>query len=298
MTERSRQTRVPQATWACVAVLLSVATLPVRAQIGPPPDFDDAGPRPPVTTEAPGAPPAGPAVDPIYIPDMERLLPKAASRESLSHSLQILVLLTLLTVAPSILLMMTCFVRMLVVLVLLRQALGTQQLPPSQVLVGLALFLTFLVMAPTYERINRRAIQPYLNNELPQLDAIAAAGHELRTFMFEQIRAAGNEQDVYLMYEYAAGRSVPEEEVLDEKQVPLTALVPAFILSELKTSFIIGFRIYLPFLVIDMVIATVLVSMGMMMLPPVLISLPFKLLLFVLADGWHLVAGSLMASVM
>jgi len=193
---------------------------------------------------------------------------------------------------------MTCFVRMLVVLVLLRQALGTQQLPPSQVLVGLALFLTFLVMAPTYERINRRAVQPYLNNELPQLDAIAAAGHELRTFMFEQIRAAGNEQDVYLMYEYAAGRSVPEEEVLDENQVPLTALVPAFILSELKTSFIIGFRIYLPFLVIDMVIATVLVSMGMMMLPPVLISLPFKLLLFVLADGWHLVAGSLMASVM
>jgi len=298
MTKRSRQMRVPQAARACVALLLSAATLPVHAQVGPPPDFDPAGPGPAAATAAASAPPAGSAADPIYIPDVERLLPKAANRESLSHSLQILVLLTLLTVAPSILLMMTCFVRMLVVLVLLRQALGTQQLPPSQVLVGLALFLTFLVMAPTYERINRRAVQPYLNNELPQLDAIAAAGQELRTFMFEQIRAAGNEQDVYLMYEYAAGRGVPDEEVLDENQVPLTALVPAFILSELKTSFVIGFRIYLPFLVIDMVIATVLVSMGMMMLPPVLISLPFKLLLFVLADGWHLVAGSLMASVM
>ncbi len=249
-------------------------------------------------------PPAAPATegaehkqDPIYIPDVSRLLPQAANRESLSSSLQILVLITLLTVAPSILLMMTCFVRMLVVLALLRQALGTQQLPPSQVLVGLALFLTFLVMAPTWERINSKAVQPYLNDRLGQLDAIAAAGGELRGFMFEQIRVTGNEQDVYMMYEYAAARAVPEDEVLDERDVPMTALVPAFILSELKTSFIIGFRIYLPFLVIDMVIATVLVSMGMMMLPPVLISLPFKLLLFVLADGWHLVAGSLMASV-
>ena len=235
--------------------------------------------------------------DPLFVPDVSRWLPKATSRESLSNSLQILVLLTLLTVVPSILLMMTCFMRMLVVLVLLRQALGTQQLPPSQVLVGLALFLTILVMAPTWERINDQAVQPYLHEQLGQLDAIATVGRELRGFMFGQIKAAGNEQDVYLMYEYAAKRSVPANEVLDERAVPMTALVPAFILSELKVSFILGFRIYLPFLVIDMVIATVLVSMGMMMLPPVLISLPFKLLLFVLADGWHLVVGSLMASV-
>ncbi len=237
------------------------------------------------------------ASDPLYVPDVSGLLPKANSKESLSNSLQILVLLTLLTVAPSILLMTTCFIRMLVVLVLLRQALGTQQLPPSQVLIGLALFLTFLVMAPTWQRINDRAIQPYLNDEMGQLDALETAGGELRTFMFQQIRATQNEQDVYLMYEYAAGRAVGADEILDQRDVPMTALVPAFILSELKTAFIIGFRIYLPFLVIDMVIATVLVSMGMMMLPPVLISLPFKLLLFVLADGWHLVAGSLMASV-
>ncbi len=240
---------------------------------------------------------AGHGSDPIFVPDVSRWLPKATNREALSNSLQILVLLTLLTVAPSILLMMTCFLRMLVVLVLLRQALGTQQLPPSQVVVGLALFLTILVMAPTWSRINEDAVQPYLNEELGQLDAIAVASGELRNFMLAQIKSAGNEPDVYLMYEYAAKKSVPADQVLDEREVPMTALVPAFILSELKVAFILGFRIYLPFLVIDMVIATVLVSMGMMMLPPVLISLPFKLLLFVLADGWHLVVGALMASV-
>jgi len=219
------------------------------------------------------------------------------SRESLSNSIQILVLMTVLTVLPSILLMMTCFIRMLVVLVLLRQALGTQQLPPSQVLVGLALFLTILVMAPTWQKLNDTAVQPYLRNELGQLDALAVANGQLRNFMFDQVVACENEQDVYLMYEYAAKRTLDPSETLDRADVPTTALIPAFILSELKTAFILGFRIYLPFLVIDMVIATVLVSMGMMMLPPVLISLPFKLLLFVLADGWHLVAGSLMASV-
>lgn len=269
----------------------------------------DAGPKPDSRDMAPAGSPvaddersglevgSGRVADPIYVPDLSHWFPQATNRQSLSSSLQILVLLTLLAVAPSILLVTTCFVRMLVVLALLRQALGTQQLPPSQVLVGLALFLTVLVMAPTWQRINERAIQPYLNDQLDQLDAIAVAGAELRDFMLGQIKAAGNEQDVYLMYEYASQRSLEEDEALDEQAVPMRALVPAFILSELKVAFIMGFRIYLPFLVIDMVIATVLVSMGMMMLPPVLISLPFKLLLFVLADGWHLVVGSLMASV-
>lgn len=241
--------------------------------------------------------PGPPAPDPIYIPDLSRLMPQATQRESLSSSLQILVLLTILTVAPSIILMMTCFGRIVIVLVLLRQALGTQQLPPSQVLIGLALFLTFLAMAPTWQRVRERAVDPYMDGRMPQLDAVAAAGEELRGFMFDQIEAAGNEDDVYMLYEYAAQRSVAPHETLTRAQVPMTALIPAFILSELKAAFILGFRIYLPFLVIDMVIATVLVSMGMMMLPPVLISLPFKLLLFVLADGWRLVAGSLMASV-
>jgi flagellar biosynthetic protein FliP len=238
----------------------------------------------------------GPA-DPVYIPDVSHWLPQAADKKSLSSTLQILIMLTLLAVAPSLLLMMTSFVRMLIVLVLLRQALGTQQLPPSQVLVGLALFMTILVMAPTWQRVRTEAVDPYLNDEMTQLDAISTAGVHLRDYMFRQIENSGNEQDVYMMYEYAAQRSVPEDEVLAQNDVPMTALVPAFLLSELKTAFVLGFRIYLPFLVIDMVIATVLVSMGMMMLPPVLISLPFKLLLFVLADGWHLIGGSLMASV-
>lgn len=237
------------------------------------------------------------AADPIYVPDLSRVLPAANDRTALSSSLQIVVLLTILAIAPSILLMMTAFTRILVVLILLRQALGTQQLPPSQVLTGLAMFMTFLVMAPTGQRINERALQPYLDGRLDQLTAIDLANQELRGFMFAQIRAAGNEQDVYLMHEYAVQRAIPESETIDEHDVSTAALIPAFILSEMKTAFLIGFRIYLPFLVIDLVIATVLVAMGMMMLPPVLISLPFKLLLFVLADGWHLVAGALMASV-
>lgn len=229
-----------------------------------------------------------------YVPDISAWLPQANSRESLSKTMQVVVVMTLLTVAPSIILMMTCFVRMVVVLVLLRQALGAQQLPPSQVLIGLALFMTFLVMAPTWERVRSRAVDPYLDGKLAQLDAVAVAGSELRDFMFTQIEAAGNEEDVYMMYEYATERTVPMEEEIRRPDVPMTALIPAFILSELKTGFVLGFRIFLPFLVIDMVIATMLVSMGMMMLPPVLISLPFKLLLFVLADGWHLVVTSLL----
>jgi flagellar biosynthetic protein FliP len=256
------------------------------------------GVRPAVAQDSAGTGGAAPAAtDPVYIPDVSRLLPQASDKQSLSSTLQILILLTLLAVAPSILLMMTSFVRMVIVLVLLRQALGTQQLPPSQVLVGLALFMTILVMAPTWQRIRQEAVDPYLNDEMTQLEAISTAGQHLRDYMFLQIENSGNEQDVYLMYEYAAQRPVAEAEVLTREQVPMTALVPAFLLSELKTAFVLGFRIYLPFLVIDMVIATVLVSMGMMMLPPVLISLPFKLLLFVLADGWHLIGGSLMASV-
>lgn len=257
-----------------------------------------AGPA--AAQEAPGVGPAdAPAAsaDPYYVPDISRWLPQANSRESLTATLQILVVMTLLTVAPSLLLMMTCFVRMIVVLALLRRALGTQQLPPAQVIVGLALFMTFLVMAPTWERIRRNALDPYLDGRMAQLDALAVASGEMRRFMFAQIESAGNEEDVYMMYEYATRQAVPDDVAIRKEDVPMSALVPAFLLSELKTAFILGFRIYLPFLVIDMVIATVLVSMGMMMLPPVLVSLPFKLLLFVLADGWHLVAGSLMASV-
>ncbi|MCH7525879.1 MAG: flagellar type III secretion system pore protein FliP [Planctomycetes bacterium] len=234
---------------------------------------------------------------PIFIPDLGHLLPKAQSKESISTTLQILVLMTLLTVLPSVVLMMTCFTRMVIVLVLLRQAMGTQSLPPSQVVVGLAFFMSLLVMTPTINRIRADSVQPYLDGELAQMDAIAGIGRELREFMFNQIEAARNEDDVYMFTEYARQAPIPATEIINRADVPMTALIPAFILSELKTAFIIGFKFYLPFLVIDMVIATVLVSMGMMMLPPVMISLPFKLLLFVLADGWTLVAGSLMSSI-
>ena len=234
---------------------------------------------------------------PIFIPDVGNWLPRAKSKESISTTLQILVVMTLITVLPSIVLMMTCFTRMVIVLVLLRQAMGTQSLPPSQVVVGLAFFMSLLVMSPTIDRIRTDSVRPYLDGELPQMEAIAGIGRELRSFMFKQIEAAHNEEDVYMFVEYARRSPIPPTETIKHSEVPMTALIPAFILSELKTAFIIGFKFYLPFLVIDMVIATVLVSMGMMMLPPVLISLPFKLLLFVLADGWTLVAGSLMASV-
>lgn len=244
-----------------------------------------------------GAAAAPSATDPYYVPNVSQWLPRAADRESLSSTLQIFVLMTVLTVLPSIVLMTTCFVRMLIVLVLLRQALGTQTLPPTQVLTALALFMTLLAMAPTWDRVRTQALDPYLAGQKSQMAAIDVATGEMRRFMFDQIEAAGNEQDVYMMYEYAARASVPADQTITRQQVPLTALLPAFLLSELKAAFVIGFRIYLPFLVIDMVIATVLVAMGMMMLPPVLISLPFKLLLFVLADGWHLVAGALLAGV-
>lgn len=267
--------------WMALAVVLGVAPLARASQ----------------PAAEPAAPPAHASGAPIFIPDVSQFLPPATNRESLSTSLQLLILFSILTILPSIILMMTCFSRMIIVLVLLRQALGTASLPPSQVLIGLAFFLTLLVMAPTWERIHAQAVEPYLNGDLSQTAALGAATGELRGFMFDQIEAARNEQDVYMLVEYARREAIPETQVLTREEVPLTALIPAFILSELKVAFVLGFRIYLPFLVIDMVISTILVSMGMLMLPPALISLPFKLLLFVLADGWHLVAGSLTASV-
>ena len=172
-----------------------------------------------------------------------------------------------------------------------------EQLPPGQIIVGLALFLTMLIMSPVWRAVHRDAVVPWLDNApgMTQAKALDIAGAHLGNFMFAQIEKAGNEEDIYLFYEYAHG-AVPEGETITRAQIPMTALVPAFILSELKIAFVMGFRMYLPFLVIDMVIASILISMGMMMLPPVLISLPFKLLLFVLADGWHLAVGSILES--
>lgn len=237
-----------------------------------------------------------PLDNPWNIPDVRGLLPTATEPGGVSATLQIVTLLTVLTLVPSILVMTTCFTRVVIVLALLRQAMATPQLPPSQVTLGLSLFITVLIMGPTWGRINEQAVQPYLRNELPQRAAFDQALGHLRGFMLTQIERNGNEEDIYLFEEYARGGPLPAGARLPLSEVSTSAMIPAFILSELKTAFVMGIRIYLPFLVIDMVIATVLISMGMMMLPPVLISLPFKLLLFVIADGWHLVVQTLLYS--
>ncbi|MBC8109375.1 MAG: flagellar type III secretion system pore protein FliP [Anaerolineae bacterium] len=212
-------------------------------------------------------------------------------RENFSAAMQLIILLTVLSLAPAILILMTSFTRIVIVLSLLRQALGTQQLPPNQVLIGLSLFMTFVVMGPTWQRVNNEALQPYMNGTLDQSTALTLAQQPLREFMIKQIQLAKNDEDVFMMCE-ASGKPEPKTWA----DVETLTLVPAFMLSELKTAFMMGFKIYLPFLAVDIVISTILISMGMMMLPPVLISLPFKLLLFVLVDGWRLITASLIGS--
>jgi flagellar biosynthetic protein FliP len=230
------------------------------------------------------------------VPDVGELLPPAKDAKGVSATLKILVLLTVLSIAPSILIMMTSFTRILVVLALLRQAIGTQQLPPGQVITGLSLIMTMLVMAPTWTQIKTQSVDPYLAGAIGQAEAFDKGVAPLRGFMFRQIANAENEEYIYLFVEYARQEPLAPDQTLLPSEVQLSELVPAFVLSELKTAFVMGFRIYLPFLVIDMVIASILISMGMMMLPPVLISLPFKLMLFVLADGWGMVVASLLNS--
>jgi flagellar biosynthetic protein FliP len=218
-------------------------------------------------------------------------LPDLSKRENVSSALQLVILLTVLSLAPAILIMMTSFTRIVIVMSLLRQALGTQQLPPNQILIGMSLFMTFLVMRPTWDKVNGEAVQPYLSGAIEQKEALDRAQRPLRNFMLKQIDKSDNWADVRMFAE-AAGQ--PDAKRIED--VGTLTIIPAFVLSELKTAFLLGFKIYLPFLIIDMVISAVLISMGMMMLPPVLISLPFKLLLFVLVDGWHLITGSLMGS--
>jgi flagellar biosynthesis protein FliP len=215
------------------------------------------------------------------------------SPEGLSSTLQVMLLLTVISLAPSVLLMTTCFVRILVVFGLLRQALGTQQLPPSQVLTSISLFLTLLVMMPVWKQVYDRGVAPYTQRQISLEQAWDAGVQPIRRFMAQQIQRTGNEADIRMFYRYMPA-GTPEWK--DYNDVPLQALLPAYMLSELKTAFLIGFQIYLPFMILDIVIASVTISMGMLMLPPVLISLPFKLLLFVLVDGWRLVVEMLLQS--
>jgi flagellar biosynthetic protein FliP len=229
----------------------------------------------------------GPTAPSIPIPHVNLGITPATKPTDVALSLQILLLLTVLTLAPTLLVLVTSFTRIIVVLSFVRTALGTQTNPPTQVLVGLALFLTFFIMNPVINDINKNALQPYLANKISQSQAADRAQKPLRAFMFRQTR----EKDIALFYHMSN-----EPRPAKQDDVPTYLLIPAFVISELKTGFEIGFAIYIPFIVIDMVVASVLLSMGMMMIPPVLISLPFKILIFLLVDGWNLTVSSIFAS--
>ena len=261
---------------AVVAVVVLAA--PAGAQVEPPPPPEVDGPAAP-TVEGPG--PADPADASISI-DLG-----GGEEGGVSESVLVILLLTLLAVAPALLIMLTSFTRIVIVLSLTRNGLGLQGVPPNQVLVGLALFLSLFVMGPTLSEINEVALQPLLDGTISQGQAFEAGTVPVREFLLSQTR-----EGELAMFTAASGADRPAT----PDDVSLTALAPAFILSELKTAFIIGFVIFIPFLVIDMVVSSALMSMGMMMLPPVLVSLPFKLLLFIMVDGWGLVVRSLLTS--
>lgn len=229
------------------------------------------------------------AAEPLQIPDINLQIgnPETNDSQNLSTTLQLVIILTVLTLAPAILIMLTSFTRIIVVMGFIRTSLATQQMPPNQVLIGLALFLTFFVMAPTFQEVNNKALQPYLAGEITQQAAFTNGMKPIREFMFQQTR----EKDLALFVKMS---EIERPKNFDD--IPNYILIPSFIISELKTAFQIGFVIFVPFLIIDMVVASALMSMGMMMLPPMMISLPFKILLFVLVDGWNLVIQSLILS--
>lgn len=258
------------------------------------PSFGQTGaPAKPAKPESPSASPSastGGKQDPgvsFPLPNITIGVGNTESREDIGIALQILFILTVLTLAPSILVLMTGFTRMIIVLSLTRSALGTQQMPPNAVLIGLALFLTLFVMAPVGSEINEKALTPYMKGTIDFQTGIKYAEAPLRDFMLKQTRR----KDLILFLNLSKIGPVKTK-----NDVPMHVLIPAFVISELKTAFEMGFLLYLPFLIIDMVCASTLMSMGMLMLPPILISLPFKILLFVLADGWHLISRSLILS--
>lgn len=223
----------------------------------------------------------------IPLPVIHIGVDQAKNPQDVAMSLQILLVLTVLSLAPSILILMTSFTRIVIVLAFLRQGLGTQQVPPNQVLVGLSLFLTFFTMQPTFQKIDKDALTPYLSGKLGTAEAFTKAEEPIRQFMFKQVR----EKDLALFV--ALSKSSRPRTPAD---ISTWVLIPAFVISELKKAFEMGFIIFVPFLIIDMVVASVLMSMGMLMLPPVLISLPFKILLFIMVDGWNLIVRSLALS--
>jgi flagellar biosynthetic protein FliP len=224
---------------------------------------------------------------PFPIPRVSVQVGTAETPQEVNTTLQVFFLITVLAIAPALLVLLTCFTRIVIVLGFLRQALATQQMPPNQVLVGLALFLTFFIMAPVGRQVNDTALQPYLSGEIDQRVAVTSALAPVRDFMFRQTR----EKELQLF-----ARIAEIERPRNRDDIPTYVLIPAFVVNELRIAFQIGFILYIPFLIIDMVVASVLMSMGMLMLPPIFISLPFKVILFVLADGWYLLANSLVTS--
>ena len=221
------------------------------------------------------------------IPRISVEIGRADTPEDVSVTVQVILLLTVLTLAPAIIIMLTSFTRIIVVLSFIRHAIGTQQMPPNQLLIGLALFLTFFIMSPTLNKVNSLALQPYLNGEISQSDAVKKGLVPIREFMLRHTR----EKDLALFVRLSG---IPQPANSDE--LSTIVVIPSFVISELQTAFQMGFVLFLPFLIIDMVVASVLMSMGMMMLPPIMVSLPFKILLFVLVDGWHLLVQSLITS--
>lgn len=233
---------------------------------------------------------AGPVVSSVcaqVLPKLTLSLADGNKPADVAVALQVLFLITVLALAPSIFIMGTSFIRIIIVLSFLRRALGTQTMPPDQIMVGLALFMTMFIMMPTFQDINNNALQPYLGEKIQFKEAVGAAGKPMRSFMLRQV----SEKDVALFVRIS--KMAPPRNVDD---LPYSVIIPAFITSELKAGFIIGFILFIPFLVIDMIVASVLLSMGMMMLPPVMISMPFKIILFVLIDGWHLIVRQLVVS--
>ncbi|KGM97397.1 flagellar biosynthesis protein flip [Clostridium novyi A str. 4552] len=232
-----------------------------------------------------GATKAYAAPNTIPIPKINVSVDQASSPKDYVDNIKLLVMLTVISLLPSFLVMMTSFTRIIVVLGFMRSALGTQQAPPNQILVGIALFLTIFIMAPTYKTINKEAIKPFLENKITQTEALNNASKPMREFMLKQTR----DKDLELFLDI----SKTDKTKITKENVPMYVVIPSFIISELKTAFKIGFLLFIPFLIIDIVVASVLMSMGMFMLPPVMISLPFKLLLFVMVDGWYLLVKSL-----
>ncbi|MGY0375163.1 flagellar type III secretion system pore protein FliP [Clostridium sp. JNZ J1-5] len=225
------------------------------------------------------------APNPVPVPKIDISIDGAGSPKNYVDNIKLLIMLTVLSLLPSFLVMMTSFTRIIVVLGFTRNALGTQQAPPNQVLIGLALFLTIFIMAPTFNTINKEAVKPFLENKINQEQAMSKAAKPMREFMLKQTR----EKDLGLFLDI----SKVDKTKITKDNVPLYIVIPSFIISELQTAFKIGFLIFIPFLIIDIVVASILMSMGMFMLPPVMISLPFKILLFVMVDGWYLLVKSL-----